>query len=58
MNIFRQLLEKLVCKHKWKVYKQVIKYHSYKGHRPDELPIETRETLVCIKCGAIKRITL
>ena len=54
MTLLKQLLEKLLCKHKWKVQYELNIWHVPKG----KYPIEIRQTLSCIKCGAIKRITL
>lgn len=54
---FKALLEKWACMHQWKVHNSATIY----GHLDDpenDLPIRRKETLICEKCGKIKKITL
>ena len=52
-NIIKQWLAKKACCHDWKVHETVNVYDSQ-----FEYPICTRQTLICKKCGKIKRIKL
>lgn len=53
-KLILQWFEKIACHHEWMMHKEVEVYASEK----DELPVKTKQTLICKKCGKIKRITL
>lgn len=51
--MLKQLLEKLLCKHRWKLYAAVEWSYTWQNtasHR--------RETLICKNCGKIKNIEI
>lgn len=55
MKILKQILEKLACKHKWRVHYQISIYAPFSIHgRPETI----RQTLICAKCGKIEKINL
>lgn len=45
---------KKYCHHEWESYHRVRVFEDNSAKRP----IETRETLICKKCGKIKQIVL
>lgn len=51
MNIIQRLIEKLCCKHEWKLLCDEKHVDEFRGRY-------TRRTLVCVNCGKIKQITL
>ena len=53
-EFFYELLQKLCCCHKWEVHYTVNVYESNNSTRP----YETKQTLICEKCGKIKQIKL
>ena len=52
MNVLIAILEKLACKHKWKME---IETKGYDKDRSD-LPFEILRTYVCSECGKFKKI--
>lgn len=55
--MFKQLLEKLLCKHNWKVHCTIDVYKNNNGVISKD-PYKTKQTLICKKCGKIKKIEL
>lgn len=53
MKLVKIILDKLLCLHDWKVHNTTNIWE--KGL---DLPVETKETLICKKCGKIKTIWL
>ncbi len=52
-----KLLEKWACGHQWKFYAEMDLF--VKGdNRAIPIPIQIRHTLICKKCGKIKKIVL
>lgn len=49
-----KLVEKWACRHCWKIHHTVDVYVS----SFDKMPYKTKRTLICSKCGKIKKITL
>lgn len=49
-----KLVEKWACCHKWETHKRMRSYDD----EHDKLPSKVEETLICQKCGKIKKITL
>lgn len=49
-----KLVEKWACCHEWKTHRRM---SSYDGTH-DKLPTKVEETLICQKCGKIKKIQL
>lgn len=54
MNFIKQLFEKWACKHTWAIHNKTDIWSSPKGL----YPIQARQTLICTKCGKIKKIVL
>ena len=54
MGLIKQLLQKWSCNHIWEQHclNKVYKYPS------DSVPTAVHETLICTKCGKIKKIVL
>ena len=49
-----KLVEKWACRHCWETHHTVEVYeYSY-----DKMPYKTKRTLICSKCGKIKKIIL
>lgn len=53
-KVLIKLVEKLACCHEWKTHRRMSSY----GGVYDKLPIKVEETLICQKCGKIKKIKL
>lgn len=53
-EFFQELLRKICCCHKWQVHRTVDVYE----YNYSERPYETKQTLICEKCGKIKQIKL
>lgn len=53
-KLILQWLDKLACHHDWMVHREV---HVYMDETDAE-PYKTKQTLICKKCGKIKRIRL
>lgn len=49
-----KLVEKCACCHKWELHRRMSTYDDYSGNRPSKV----EETLICQKCGKIKKIKL
>ena len=49
-----KLVEKLACCHELKTHRTMSSYNK----TCDELPTKVEETLICQKCGKIKKIKL
>jgi len=57
--MIKKILEKLSCKHKWYTYNETETYSSFTcGSIKNEIPIKHKHTLICKKCGKIKKIIL
>ena len=56
-TLIKQLFVKWTCSHDWKVHHDVELYYS-EDTRPNRLPYGHRQTLICKKCGKIKKINL
>lgn len=58
--MWKQLLEKLLCKHRWKVHKQtdVALFDEDGELMLGGLPYKIEQVLICEECGAIKKIKL
>lgn len=54
MGFFNDLLTKISCHHDWKVHKEVEVYEFDCSKRPYEII----QTLICNKCGKIKKVKL
>ena len=52
--MLKEFFIKLCCCHQWQRYKRVNIFEK----DGDKRPVTIRETLICTKCGKIKRITL
>ena len=52
-QLLYNLLQKWSCLHIWKIHKEVDVYDDN-----SERPYETRQTLICTKCGKIKQLKL
>jgi hypothetical protein len=52
--MFKKLIEKWLCKHKWEVHKEVKGYYGQHSTRPTSI----RQTLICQECGKIIKIKL
>jgi hypothetical protein len=48
---YASLLDKLMCKHDWKL-------HETRAHQDDFGGSYTKQTLICRKCGKVKQIKL
>ena len=53
-QVLIKLVEKWAYFHEWKLYNRTEVY----GRTFDLKPYETKDTLICEKCGKIKRIKL
>ena len=49
-----KLVEKWACCHKWETHQTSKTYENYYDKRPSKI----EETLICSKCGKIKKIKL
>lgn len=49
-----KLIEKWACCHDWECHHKINVYED----EWSKMPYKTKETLICKKCGKIKRITL
>lgn len=49
------LINKWACNHLWNVHYEIAVWDKEASL---EMPIETKQTLICEKCGKIKRIIL
>lgn len=49
-----KLVEKWACCHKWETHRRMSSYDE----EYDKLPTKVEETLICQKCGKIKKIKL
>lgn len=54
IQLLKLWLEKLSCKHKWKIH-HITKVYE---HSDNSMPREIKQTLICQECGKIKRIKL
>lgn len=54
MGFIKDLLTKISCHHDWRVHKEVNVYEFNSSKRPYKIT----QTLICNKCGKIKRIKL
>ena len=54
LTILKDFFKKLCCCHKWQRYKRVKTFE----YDDDKLPSKITDTLICTKCGKIKKITL
>jgi len=52
--MLKKLIEKILCMHKWNTYNES-KTFEYSGA---ELPIYVTHTLICEKCGKIKKVNI
>ena len=57
ITLIKQLFAKWACMHDWKLHYAAELYHS-DDTRPGRLPYGERQTLICKKCGKIKRIKI
>lgn len=56
--MFKYILDKLFCKHSWKVFSQTKSYKEGQSEAKGNLPIRITQILICQKCGKIKQITM
>lgn len=49
-----KLVEKLACCHDWELHRRMNTYDEYSVNKPWKI----EETLICQKCGKIKKIQL
>lgn len=49
-----KLVEKWACCHEWKLHRKVSTYEADE----DKRPVKVVETLICTKCGKIKKVRL
>jgi len=56
-NLIKQWLAKKACCHDWVVHETIEVYEDSRLF-PNSIPIRTEQTLICKKCGKIKRIKL
>jgi hypothetical protein len=54
-QIFKLMLMKFSCHHKWYKYDEL---KIYGDDRSDNLPIYIQHTLICKECGKIKKMKL
>lgn len=55
--MLKQLIEKLLCKHKWEVLDRIRIYKTYFDQTTD-FPYKIIEVFVCQNCGKIKKIKI
>jgi len=55
IELIKQILAKWGCMHQWKTYH---KTNVYDWARNSDLPNRIEVTLICTKCGKIKKIEL
>jgi len=53
-----EILNKISCHHDWRIHSSTDIYENVHWRAKDSKPIETRQTLICNKCGKIEKITL
>lgn len=53
-NMFKKIIEKWLCKHKWQVHREI---EAYDGEH-SKTPHTIRQTLICQECGKITKIKL
>lgn len=57
LNLLRAILEKWACKHDWDTFAKTKVYDE--GDTMDTAyPIRTRYTLICKRCGKIKKVAV
>lgn len=52
-KIIQQIVDKLFCLHDYRLIANIDVYN-----RHDELPVKTKHTYMCEKCGKTKRVIL
>ena len=56
-DVLIRILEKWSCHHEWSVYHQTEIYSQFANVDTD-VPMKRRHTLICKKCGKIKKINV
>ena len=54
MGFLKNYLDKISCHHQWEVHEQVNRFQFDES----TMPVEVRQTLICKRCGKIKKITI
>ncbi len=52
--MFKELIEKWSCKHKWKEFHKIRVFYE----ESDTMPYETKFIMICENCGKINKIVI